>query len=328
MADQPVTEDKAVDNSTPATPEPNVLETTTVKDGHLPINVSVPTAPASTASSSTPVATVPETPILVTEAEVTSAPEPNGAGLADEVESLSGEIQALEAKIDRLTGSVKPVVDSSTEPASSTGMTTKTESTTTETATTVEAPAKVDVLVPADGPKPTEPIETASSPIPSVAPSPAPPSAPQPTKSESKTVGINDIYSKVGQSQKEADTPAKPSPDDAEDVTSGSSVGTIGEVLAVFGVIIFMIMSAFPFYKSLMPESIIEAIRSIGWPTAVVSLALGFLMSLFSHGKATTKIFTVIILIFAVVLYLGVAGFQNYLGPLGPMLDSVFTFYR
>ncbi len=328
MADQPATEDKAVDNSTPATPEPNVLETTTVKDGHLPINVSVPTAPASTAGVATPVATVPETPILVTEAEVTSAPEPNGTGLADEVESLSGEIQALEAKIDRLTGSVKPVVDSSAETASSTGVMTKTESTTTETATTVEAPAKVDVLVPADGPKPTEPIETASSPIPSVAPSPAPPTAPPPTKSESKTVGINDIYSKVAQSQKEADTPAKPSPDDAEDVSSGSSIGTIGEVLAVFGVIIFMIMSAFPFYKSLMPENIIEAIRSIGWPTAVVSLALGFLMSLFSHGKVTTKVFTVIILIFAVLLYLGVAGFQSYLGPLGPMLESIFSFYR
>lgn len=323
MADQPATEDKAVDNSAPVTPEPNLLETTTVKDGHLPINVSVPTAPASAAGVVTPVATVPETPILVTEAEVAPT-ESNGAGLADEVESLSGEIQALEAKIDRLTGSVKPVVDSSTDTASSTGVTTKTESTTTETATTVEAPAKVDVLVPADGPKPTEPIETASSPIPSVAPSPAPP----PTKSESKTVGINDIYSKIAQSQKEADAPAKPNPDDAEDVTSGSSVGTIGEVLAVFGVIIFMIMGAFPFYKTLMPENIIEAIRSIGWPTTVVSLALGFLMSLFSHGKITTKIFTVIILIFAVVLYLGVAGFQKYLGPLGPMLDSVFIFYR
>lgn len=337
MADQPATEDKAVDNSTPATPEPNLLETTTVKDGHLPINVSVPTAPSSAVGVVTPVATVPETPILVTEAEVAPT-ESNGAGLADEVESLSGEIQALEAKIDRLTGSVKPVVDSSADlsaeasakegTSSSTGVTTKTELTTTETATTVEAPAKVDVLVPADGPKPTEPIETASSPILSAAPSPAPPTTPPPTKSESKTVGINDIYSKVAQSQKEADTPAKPSPDDAEDVTSGSSVGTIGEVLAVFGVIIFMIMGAFPFYESMMPEGIIEAIRSIGWPTAVVSLALGFLMSLFSHGKITTKIFTVIILIFAVVLYLGVAGFQSYLGPLGPMLESIFSFYR
>jgi hypothetical protein len=89
-----------------------------------------------------------------------------------------------------------------------------------------------------------------------------------------------------------------------------------------------MIMSAFPFYKSMLSVSIVEAIRSIGWPTAVVSLAIGFLMSLFSHGKLTTKIFTVIILLFAVVIYLGVAGFQSYLGPLGTMLDSVFTFYR
>ncbi|MDP3993113.1 MAG: hypothetical protein Q8Q05_02805, partial [bacterium] len=282
---------------------PNVLETTTVKDGHLPINVSVPTAPASVADTATPPVPVPETPILVTTAEVTPAEEPNGAGLAEEVESLSGEIQALEAKIDRLTGSVKPVADSSSDTHSNTNL-------------------------PADAPKPTEPIETASSPIPATPPSPVPPTPPPPTKSESKTVGINDIYSKVGQRQKEADSPSAPGPDDAEDVSSGSSIGTIGEVLAVFGVIIFLIMSAFPFYESLMPENIIEAIRSIGWPTAVVSLALGFLMSLFSHGKVATKIFMVIILILAIVLYLGVVGFQSYLGPLGPMLESIFSFYR
>lgn len=298
MADQSAVEDKTAVDAAPVAPEPNSLETTTVKDGHLPINVSVPTAPASTTGTTTPVVTAPETPILVTESEIAPT-QTSSAGLADEVESLSGEIQALEAKIDRLTGSVKPVIDS---------------------------PPKV--LVPSEAPKPTEPIDTASSPAPIVPPSPPASPAQTPNKSESKTVGINDIYSKIAQSQKEADTQTKPSPDDAEDVSSGSSVGTIGEVLAVFGVIIFMIMGAFPFYKSLMPEGIIEAIRSIGWPTAVVSLALGFLMSLFSHGKVTTKIFTVIILIFAVVFYLGVAGFQSYLGPLGPMLESIFSFYR
>ncbi|MCR4278140.1 MAG: hypothetical protein NUV80_06035 [Candidatus Berkelbacteria bacterium] len=303
MTDQPTVEDTKPVGAPAVVPEPNVLETTTVKDGNLPINVSAPTALPSAADPGSPTVAAPETPVLVTESEVSST-QANGPGLAEEVESLSGEIQALEAKIDRLTGNVKPVTESQ------------------RTDSSVEMPPKEQ---PAQQPieqtaeKPAEPV-----------PAPLSPQAPAPAsnKPESKTVGINDIYSKVAQRQKEAETSVAPSTEDAQDVSSGSSIGTIGEVLAVFGVIIFMIMGAFPFYKTMLPESITEAIRSIGWPTAVVSLAIGFLMSLFSHGKLATKIFTVIILLLAVILYLGVAGFQNYLGPLGGMLDSAFTFYR
>lgn len=299
MADQPTVEDTKPVGAPAVVPEPNVLETTTVKDGSLPINVSAPTALASATDPGSPTVAAPETPILVTESEVSST-QANGPGLADEVESLSGEIQALEAKIDRLTGNVKPVTESQ-----------KTDS-------LVEMPPK-EQPVEQTAEKPAEPAPTPLS-----AQTPAPAS----NKPESKTVGINDIYSKVAQRQKEAEAPGAPSTEDAQDISSGSSMGTIGEVLAVFGIIIFMIMGAFPFYKTMLSESITEAIRSIGWPTAVVSLAIGFLMSLFSHGKLATKIFTVIILLLAVILYLGVAGFQNYLGPLGGMLDSAFTFYR
>ncbi|MEK7534885.1 MAG: hypothetical protein AAB563_00570 [Patescibacteria group bacterium] len=293
MADQSAVEDKLPTDDTGASPEQNSLETTTVKDGSLPINVSAPTALPSSNENTTPTVSAPETPILVTESEVSSN-QTNNPGLAEEVESLSGEIQALEAKIDRLTGNVKPVVEAPKAEIQ------------TDVPKTPEAP-------PVQPPAPPAPL----------------PSTPAPSaKAESKTVGINDIYSKVAQRQKEAETAATPNSDEAEDVSSGSSIGTIGEVLAVFGVIIFMIMGAFPFYKSMLSESIIEAIRSIGWPTTVVSLALGFLMSLFSHGKVATKVFTVVILLLSVVLYLGVAGFQSYLGPLGPMLESAFSFYR
>ena len=303
MADQPTVEDTKPVEAPVVAPEPNVLETTTVKDGNLPINVSAPTALPSAADPGSPTVAAPETPILVTESEG-SPTQADGTGLADEVESLSGEIQALEAKIDRLTGNVKPVTESP------------------KAEVLVETPPKEQVA-------PTPVTQVAEKPAePAPAPLPTPTPAPASNKPESKTVGINDIYSKVAQRQKEAENPSAPSADDAQDVSSGSSIGTIGEVLAVFGVIIFMIMGAFPFYKSMLSESITEAIRSIGWPTAVVSLAIGFLMSLFSHGKITTKIFTVIILLLAVIIYLGVAGFQNYLGPLGGMLDSAFTFYR
>ncbi len=307
MADQPTVEEKTPVDAVPATvaPEPNLLETTTVKDGNLPINVSAPTAPSSTVEVTPPVVTPPETPILVTESEVLPTPANAPPGLAEEVESLSGEIQALEAKIDRLTGNVKPVIE-----------TPKVDS-------QVNAPAKEEITPPSTSQPGEKMPETAKT-----APETPAASSPPPDKPAAKNIGINDIYSKVAQRQKEADSALTAGTDDAEDVGSGSSIGTIGEVLAVFGVIVFMIMGGFPFYKSMLPESITEAVRSIGHPTAVVSLALGFLMSLFSHGKLMTKIFTVIILLFAVVLYFGAAGFQNYLGPLGPMLESVFSFYR
>ena len=305
MADQPTVEDKkpvtAANEVEPATmPTPAV-----VNDSNLLINVSTPTAQASTPVTPSPVVTAPESPILVTELEVLPN-QLNSPGLAEEVESLSGEIQALEAKIDRLTGNIQPVVDA---PKVSTqdSLPVNTQATPPPVVTT----------------KPTT-EEVASKPV--SEPKPAPVLAePTPKKSESKTASINDIYSKVADQSK---TPVAPSSDEAEDVTSGSSIGTIGEVLAVFGVTIFMVMSAFPFYKTLLSENITDAVRSIGWPTAVICLALGFLLGLFSQGKVATKIFTVIILLFAVLLYLGVAGFQNYLGPLGPMLESVFTFYR
>lgn len=305
MADEAVkTDETNVVAPEAPTPTPNPLETTTAKDGSLPININttVPTpeaTPNTPSPTPAPAVTAPETPILVTESEV-SNPTPassNPEGLAEEVEGLSGEIQALEAKIDRLTGNVKPVTET-------------TKSTPTEPAKE-ESPA-------------TPPAESFSVP-------PVSTSEPQTSKPESKTVAVNDIYSKSAERQKEAqlaETAKTPDMEEAEEMGSGSGIGIIGEVLSVFGVIIFMLLGASPFYKSFLSTDIMGAVRSIGWPTAVVSLAIGFLLSLFVHGKAMTKIFTLIILLVAVVLYLGVAGYQNFLGPLGPMLDSIFSFYR
>ena len=320
MADQPTVGDKLPVAATGVAVEPNLLDTTIAKDSNLQINVSAPTAPVSTVASAAPVVTAPEVPILVTESEILPT-QTNSSSLAEEIESLSGEIQALEAKIDRLTGGVKPVIDSSTEVSA------KVEPPNVDSQTVM--PAKEEIVPPPPAGDEEKLAER-------VANRPTSRSIPTPTltspraesnKPEAKGVGINDIYSKVAQRQKEADAPTSPGFDDAEDVGSGSTVGTIGEVLGVLGIIIFLIMVAFPFYKSMLPENVTEAIRSIGLPTAVISLALGFLVSLIGHGQRTIKILPVIIWLLAVSLYLAVEGFQSYLGPLGPMLEPIFSFY-
>jgi len=306
-----------VANDSPA--EPNVLETTTAKDGHLPINNGV-ASPIADAPDSAPVV-APETPITVTDAEVspTTASEaetvpsltpteplvspsatasPNS--LSDEVESLSGEIQALEAKIDRLTGNVKPVGETSKIPES----------------------VREDAAPPAE----TMTMKPETTPPPPVPSSPSGASRP-----EQKTVSVNDIYSK-GSKPTETTTVSKSlmpeGADVAEEIKSNSGVGAIGEALSVVGVLLFVGMTAFPFYEPLLSSNITDMIRTIGWPTAVGALLLGFILSLFGKGSLLTKIFTFLLLILAVVMYLGVSGYQNFLGPLGPMLDSVFTFYR
>src|SRR3989344_3686221 len=88
MADQPTVEDTKPVEAPVVAPEPNVLETTTVKDGNLPINVSAPTALPSAADPGSPTVAAPETPILVTESEG-SPTQADGTGLADEVASFN-----------------------------------------------------------------------------------------------------------------------------------------------------------------------------------------------------------------------------------------------
>lgn len=296
MADQPdvKTTDQLVTASEVKTPEPNLLETTTAKDGNLPINISLPTAPVASTADTPPPVLVPEQPIVVSEAEVnSSAVGSSGDSISSQVENLSGEIQALEAKIDRLTGNIKPVAEA-TQPESTIASIT-----------------------------PTTPAIPATS-----SPTPTSPPAPTPIKSEQKTVAVNDIYSKVAERQKEAEKQPTTDADDAQEVGSGVGVGLIGEVLLVFGVLIFMAMTAFPVYKSMLSDGVVDAIRSIGWPTAVVSLAIGFLLSLFNKGKVATKVFGIILLLIAAVIYMGIAGYERFLGPLATILDSVFSFYR
>lgn len=281
----------------------NVLETTTSKDTSLPVN-QTGDSPSSTAEPESPAlinagsaltsgaSAPPEKPIVVSEDEVSSSPT-SSEHLAEEIETLSGEIQALEAKIDRLTGNVsaegaKPEIRTASPVSSET----------------------IKITPPAQSaPLPPQPMSTAPKP----------------------TAPVTDIYAKVAQRQKEAEQgPSKVTPDfgDAEDIGSFSGVGTIGEVLTVFGLIIFLLMMASPFFKQMLPTNLWEAVRSIGWPTAGVSLLLGFLLLLFAKGKGLLKLMAVIFFLVSALMYVGASGYTNLLGPLAGPLESLFSFYK
>lgn len=320
MADDSVKDEVKTDE--PA-PKPEVtaseLETTVAGDGDLPINnggAEAATKPADIAApvaDAAPMPTVPETPIVVTDSEVSRAqpetslnsvpapttPPPAGDGLSDQVESLSGEIQALEAKIDRLTGNVKPVAEAAKA----------TEPTPTPVKVAAEPPVK-------------PPVDLSAPPVPMT-----------PSKAETKTVSVNDIYTKSAKTETAPPPSASGSSmpqgaDVAEEVGSGSTVGSIGEVLSAIGVIFFIAMVAFPFYKSFLTADLSDTVRTIGWPTSVVTLLLGFLLGLFSKGKVFSKILVALLVILAAIVYLGVSGHQSWLGPLGSLLDSSLSFYR
>lgn len=316
---QSTVEDKTTAAASQSPAEPNVLETTTSKDGDLPVNKlgeSAPTpapttptpAPAETAPEETTLintgsalaseqaAAVPEkpistngriqseTPIVVSESDVVTNPS-SPEHLAEEIETLSGEIQALESKIDRLTGNA-----SSIEPKN-------------EAPRTAEAP---------------KPMPAATTPPPPVMP-------------DKKPTAVNDIYSKVAERTKESEEKEKQSmqtAEGAEDIGVFSGVGTIGEVLAVFGYVIFLAMIFSPFYKQMLADNLWDATRSIGWPTAAISLFLGFVLLLFANGKVILKLSVFLFFLVSVVIYLGISGYGRFLGPLEQYLDSILTFYR
>lgn len=302
MAEESATkETTASEKQKTETPTSNELETTTAKDGSLPINVSVPVATETVPPATPPVTTAePEKPIVVSEAdlnlpvEAPESKETDHTQITTEIENLSGEIQALEAKIDRLTGNIKTV----------------------ENAPEAPMPAK-EVVAPVE-PKVETKLEAKEEMK----------STPE-ISTDPKKSPVDDIYSRVAAQEKNQDGTLKtPDSDEAQELSTGSSVGVIGEVLIVFGVITFILMGAYPLYSSLLSADIGEAVKLIGWPTTVVGLAIGSLLSLFSKGKLATKIIGFIILLISIVFYFGIAGFERFLGPLAGMLESVFSFYR
>lgn len=230
-----------------------------------------------------------EKPITVSEAEIESSTT-NSEHLESQIETLSGEIQALESNIDRLTSGITSVE------------TKKPEIAVAENAKPVTPPPPPIVT--------TEQLKTAEKP-------------------QNKPAVI-DIYARTAQLQKEQENREEKSSefDDVEEVGRFSGLGTIGEVLVVFGVIIFLLLIAIPFIKSSIPANIWDALKSIGWPTVGITMLLGLILTLLNKGKGMMKILTVVFLLVTVLMYLGITGHSSFLGPLSGFVDSISSFYK
>ncbi len=264
---------------------------------------------------------VAEQPLVVSEADVKQAAtgtEPVIAAINDEIEVLTGEIQALESKIDRLSGSV-------------------------ETPT----PQKVESAPIEKAPEPTKPAEEVKPQVEPIAPPPAPlvENKPEIEKVEPKveakpevkptetnkpseiTKGVNDIYQKITNEQKKAEEDQKE--EDVIDAKSGfvDILGTVSDIISVFGVIVFLGMMLMPFYKSYLSESIVEATKSIGWLSAGGCLAAALLLSLPVKGKWATKAMLLVFLLLVALMWLGINN-NSLLSAVEPYLGTLFGHYR
>lgn len=217
-------------------------------------------------------------PLTVTEDEVDKIKEP--MDLANKIEILAGEIQTLEARIDRLASSATPL---NAYPPSS--------------------PEKVE--------KPEEGSVPLTTPT-----KPAEPAMPMPTPSTSAT----DIYSSNENKGKQAEQSAKENQDEENHSISGG----IGSLLVSLGIILLLIILALPLAKEMIGTDLFAMSQGVGWPVVLGLLGIGGVTLLFSAGRLFIKILSVLFLIVAALMYLGVLGFDSFLGPLSP----IFSFYR
>jgi len=221
------------------------------------------------------------TPVTVTEEEVNKVKEP--MDLDNKIEILAGEIQSLEARIDRLVSSATPLSNYS-------GFNER-------------------------------PAETAKSTQATVTPAVSNPVKPVPVSSKP----ADDIYTanetKAKQTQMGAD-------DEGETDDSRSIAGGIGSLLVSLGIVIMIIILALPLVKEMIGKNIFAVSQGVGWPLVLGLLGIGGIVLLFSTGRMVVKILALVFLLIAALMYMGVLGYASFLGPLGPSLGSVFSFYR
>lgn len=338
------------------TSRPNGLETTTTNDGSLAINQQQNPAPdpsatntvtkptelvsepvADTVAKSAPAAndTVvqtpaaappPDSPVVVSEADVAAAEKENDPHetLGEQIEVLTGEVQALESKIEKLTSGVgeataePPVVKKDGEAVVSTPSVTD----------TAKASSKPEAPTPAEPPKPK--VEEPPPPPPPLPLPPVPAAQIPPATISQPAKPVNDIYTKILNGPQQGQTPPTDHKDLNDDATleeSSSGLGTIGEVLIVFGMIALLILLASPFLKTTLGANW-EAVKSIGWPTSTVSLGLGFFLFLFNKGRLAFKVFAFLLFLVAAAMLVAVFDYATVLGPLGNFLGPIATFYK
>jgi hypothetical protein len=301
-------------------------ETTTANDGDLAIN-KTPEPSGATAVTDAPAPTdvnikpADESPVVLSEADIAAAQKENDPheSLGEQIEVLTGEVQALEAKIEKLTSGVGDAASPATTPTPPIAK--SSEETVVSTPPAVQPANPEPLVAPPVVETPKAPVKTETPPI--VKKDEPKPSIDQPAKP------VNDIYSKVIGSSQGKTPPAdhKDLNDEASIDEGTTGIGTIGEVLIVFGIISLLVLFASPFFKTTLAGNW-EAVKSIGWPTAAISLVLGFLLFLFNRGRAGLKFLAFILFILAAVMTLLVFDYGSLLGPLAPMLEPIASFYK
>lgn len=345
MTDTPKKEEET-EQTAPAKSDTADLSTTTANDGSLAINQVEPAAsssdkkevandskseastdaPAAPATEDTliqtPVAASSTAPVIVSDADVAAVEKENDPhqSLAEQIEVLTGEVQALEAKIEKLTGGVtEPTPQTAPEPITAPVAETPLQKSKAPTAPVEEKETSSDSVPPA--------VDSTSASVPVTPPSTVPESN---VSAPVAATPVNDIYTKVLAGQTGA--PSSPSShkdlnDDTTIMEGTSGIGTIGEVLIVFGLISLLILGASPFLKSTIGGNW-EALKSIGWPTVTLSLTLGFILFLFNKGRIVFKIFTLLLALIAAVMTAAVFDYGSMLGPISNLVDPIASFYK
>ncbi len=257
------------------------------------------------------------TPVVVSDADVAAVEKENDphASLAEQIEVLTGEVQALRSKIERLTSGVvqtppaPPISPSNSSQAKS------------------SSPSPAPKSASDDQPPPVAEKSVPLSTHPSVALSASPSKSSLNVPPPPATAPVNDIYAKILNPPEEGRAKHKDLNDDATLSEESSGIGTIGEVLIIFGFVALLLLAASPFVRANIGTNW-DALKSIGWPTATISLGLGSLLFLFNRGRVLLKVFGFLLLFVAGLMTAAVFDYGSTLGPLSGLLDPIASFYR
>lgn len=264
-------------------------------------------------------------PVVISQADANGVKTVPKQELNDQVETLNGEVQALESKIQGINGDSTPgsapvLPVAAAAPPANPG---------------ASLPPLGDLAANTDKKvETTLPGELAAKENAHQKPA-------APATDDSAVATFSDIFAKSDKSKSDkkagpvlAETPAKPivpavsapnAPNTAADI---SAAATIGEVLAFFGIFVLALALLSPFYKTLISGSLYPMITAVAWLVAPVSLLVSFIVLLFAKGKGLLKVAILILLLIAAVFYFGVNTSGTISIQLNNLLGTLFASYR
>lgn len=258
-----------------------------------------------------------DVPVVVSEADVESVSD-SSERLMTQIENLTGEIQALESKIDRLTGNA---TNTSATPAPSEQS---------QLQTPVPPVLNQDISVAKVQETLQVPQPTVETPVPPVPTPQVIPTTPVPTPG-AKGSAINDIYNRLDNQHQQEKTKTGETArnenlgDLTSDQPSAGGAEKISEILAVIGIILFLAMIGSGFLRTQIGE-FYTTIQDIGWLASLGVIGIGFIISLFVKGRGSLKVLMVLFLLLAAAMYLGLS--TEYVQFLEPFLGPFFELYR